>query len=180
MSDYFGSPIYTWITIVGNGAVTRTQAGFSIVDPINGIINFTTAPNPGSATPAAGVYASYNYQWFTDSEISQFIYQGAQDILAGTTDPTTIVNGLQPAMLQYALCDFWKARASQWAERYAATGGDTSEQAQTPAQAYMALAKDAYTKAKDLQTWFYQRQGQRNAPAWADIQPNWDPISPIR
>lgn len=180
LSDYFGAPLYIWITIIGTGGVVRTQQGFSVVDPINGIINFTTAPNPGNATQTAGVYASYNYQWFTDAEIAQFLYQAAQSTLAGTTDPTTIVNGLQPAMIQYALYEFWKSVASKWAEKYAATGGDTSEQAQTPAQTYLKLAQDAYAKAVNLQTLYYQRQGQRNAPASATISHNWDPISPIR
>ena len=122
-----GSPIYSWITIIGTGNVVRSQTGFTIVDPVNGIIQFTVAPNPGSATPTAGVYVAYNYQWFTDDKYAQYLYQAAQMVLAGTTDPTTIPNGLSDAMLQYALALFWFARASQYAEKYAATAGDSSE-----------------------------------------------------
>ena len=180
LSDDIGMAIYSWVTIVGTGAVVRSQAIFTIVDPINGIINFTDAPNPGSATPAAGVYVAYNYEWFTDSDYAQFLYQAAQMTLAGTIDPTTIVNGLSDAMVQYAIAQFWLARASQYAERYASSAGGVTEQVQAVAQIYLNLAKAANTRADFLKLDFYKRQGQREAPASADITHRWDKISPIR
>lgn len=182
MSDAIGSPMYTWITIVGTGAVVRTQTGFTIVDPLNGIIQFSVAPNPGSATAAAGVYAAYNYLWFTDDRYAQFLYQAAQATIAGTTDPTTIPNGLSDAMMQYAMAEFWKARGSSWIDKYAATGGDTSEQAQTPAQTFLTYAKDAKKNGDMLKVDYYQRQGQREAPGWVNPQsfppPRFDKITP--
>jgi hypothetical protein len=181
LSDVAGTPVYTWLTIIGTGAVSRTHAGFTITDQKNGIITFTVAPNPGNATPNAGVYLDYNYIWFTDDKYTEFLNQAAQDTMAGTaTDPTTIVDGLTQAMLQYALSYFWMARASLYAEQYESTGGDASERVQTVTQAYMALAKNAKAQGDDKRKMFYQRQGQRDLPSSQDGNVNFDPISPIR
>src|SRR5579863_4890427 len=53
--------VYTWVTIIGAGAVVRSQVHtfFKVIDPANGIIQFVSAPNPGSATANAGVYVDY-------------------------------------------------------------------------------------------------------------------------
>lgn len=181
LSDQAGTPVYTWLTIIGTGAVSRVHTGFTITDPVNGIITFNTAPNPGSGTPNAGVYLDYNYLWFTDAKHTEFLNNAAQDTFAGTTtDPTTIVDGLTQAMFQYALSYFWKARASLYAEQYESTGGDASERVQTVTQAYLALAKDAKTQGDNKRMMYYQRQGQRDEPSSQDGNVNFDPITPIR
>lgn len=184
LSDVAGAPAYTYVTIIGNGATTRTQSGFTIVDQINGIINFSVAPNPGSASQTAGVYVDYYYQWFTDAEYAEFLYQAAQFALAGTTDPTLIPNGLSFSMMQFAMAQFWYARASQYGEKYAATAGDSSEAVNTVSDAYMKLGKAAQAIAQSERTAYYQRQGQREAPAFGDPRsfppPRFDKITPRR
>lgn len=182
LSDVIGDPTYVWVTIVGTGAVVRTQIGFTIADPQNGIIHFSVAPNPGTATPAAGVYVDYNYVWFNDIKYAQFIYQAAQMTLAGTTDPTTIPSGLNDAMMQFAISQFWKARASQYAEQYKSSGGEASQEVQTVAQTYLNLGKDAFSAGLKLQTAYYQGQGQRESPGYGNFRtyppPRFDPITP--
>lgn len=181
LADSTGTPVYTWLTIKGTGSVTRSQSGFTITDPKNGIITFTVAPNPGTSNPNDGVYFDYNYVWFTDAKYTEFLNNAAQDTLAGSsTSPITIVDGLVQAMLQYALSYFWTARASRYAEQYESTGGDASEQVQTVTQAYLALAKNARKTGDTMRLDFYERQGQRELPSSQDGHVNFDPITPIR
>jgi hypothetical protein len=172
LSDYVGSALYTWVTVVGTGAVARTQVGFTIADQINGVISFTSAPDPGGGTyptaPPNGVYVDYNYEWFSDAKYAQFLYQAAQMTLAGTTDPTTIPNGLTDAMLQYGVYLTFTALAGRFAQEFASSGGEAHADAQQPAQVYRSLAKDAKANADQLKKDFYMRQGQREAPAFVN------------
>src|SRR5216684_235820 len=50
--------LYTWVTIIGTGAVVRSQLHtlFTVTDRVNGIIAFVAAPNPGTTVPNAGIY----------------------------------------------------------------------------------------------------------------------------
>lgn len=179
LSDYAGSPVYMWLTIIGSGAVTRTQSGFTIADQVNGIVSLTTAPNPGTSGND-GVYFSYNYQDYSDAKYANWLYQAAQMTLAGTTDPTTIPNGLSDAMLQYGVWLYALSRQAFFSRQYDSHAGDSSVSPQTRAQAYAALAKSAKAQADTLRDDYYKRQGQRFAPASATISLGWDPISPIR
>lgn len=188
LSDVAGAASFVWITVVGHGAQVRLQTGFTISDQANGIITFSAAPNPGNGTypvvPPVGVYADYNWIWFLDSDYTQFLNLASEMVVAGQTDPTTIPSGLDTAMMQYALAQFWFARASQWAEEYRSAGGEASEDAQTVGQTYMGLAKAANLRGDFLKKDFYQRQGQREAPAFASPQafppPRFDKITPRR
>lgn len=173
---------YVWVTIIGAGATVRSQSHtlFSVTDQVNGIITFAVAPNPGSAVSNAGVYVDYNFFWFTDAKYQEFLNQAANMTVAGVTDATQIAEGLVEPMLQYAIAYFWKARASQYAERYESTGGDASQRVQTVTQAYLALAKEAQSRGDYLKKDYYQRQGQRDLPSSQDGNVSFDPITPIR
>lgn len=184
LSDYAGAASFVWVTIVGHGAVTRTQAGFTIVDQVNGIISFSVAPDPGNGTypttPPNGVYVDYNFQWFSDAKYAEFLNRSANDTVAGTTDPTTIAEGLKEVMLQFALSKFWFARASQYANQYRSSGGDASEDVQTVCQAFTNLGKAALKAATDARTAYYQRQGQRDEMASIQVNYRIDSITPRR
>jgi len=168
-----------YITIVGTGAVFRTQTGFTLDDATNGLISFTVAPNPG-AGQGNGVYADYNYQWFTDAKYTEFLNESAQQTLAGVADPTAIVEGLKEVMLQYALAHFWMSRASQYAERYSSSGGEAGQSIESVAKAYITMADNANKRADKLKLDFYKRQGQREAPAVSLPHFSIDPITPVR
>lgn len=173
----FTSPQWSvFVTLNVSGTITpRSQVGFSLTDAYNGIITFDSAPASGTL-----ISADYNYLWFPDASYSEWLIEAAQETLAGVSDPSQIIEGLIEVMLQYGLSHFAMARASFFGEQIRASGGDQSQDAQTKADFYLNMSKSAYAKAKELQTLFYQRQGQRNAPASGDIQHLWDPVSPIR
>lgn len=176
--------VYTWITIVGTGAVYRTRLHtvFKVIDPTNGIIQFITAPNPGSAQ-GAGVYATYQYYWFSDAKYTEFLNEASSDLqLNAAVDPTTVQVGLVPPMLQYALARFFKARASQYMERYSSSGGEAGQSVESVAKGYLQAASQAEKRGDTLRDSFYKKQGQQLTPAFQTIgtAPRIDPITPIR
>jgi len=174
-----------YVTILGTGAVFRSQTGFTITDYVNGFITFTVAPNPGTAGPNDGLYVDYNYNWFNDAKYTEFLNEGAQNLqLDAAVDPTKVPSGLVPALLQYALGSFFRARAAQYADRYPSSGGEAGQNVQTVPQGYRAMANDCMKRGDSLRDDYYKRQGQRLAPAWASNRtyppPAIDPITPPR
>jgi hypothetical protein len=158
------------------GASFRTQAGFT-VDYANGIITFTSAPllnvNPFSV--------DYAFLWLVDSDYEDFLTQGARFVGPGdNSDPTAVSDGLIPAMLDFALCRFWKRRATAYAHKFSSSGGQAGQSVDVVTKAYNTLAESAYKSAKELRSDYYDRQGQKKAPASAVINYAMDPYSPPR
>ena len=162
-----------YVTIVGSSF--RTQSGFTLSDAANGILTFSPAPSNG-----AQVLVDYNYYWFADAFYNEFLTQAAQMALAGTTDSTSVPEGLKEAMMQYALYLFYGARASQYAERYSSSGGEAGQSVESVAKVYLSLANAAKKRADEIRDDYYKRQGQRHAPASATVSYQIDPITPIR
>jgi len=177
-----------YITIIGTGATYRTQTGFTLTDAANGIITFVTAPNPGAGS-GNGVYADYNYQYFSDEKYLEFLVEGSENLQLSQTppDPSTVVSGLVPALLQYGLSMFFKARYAQYASRYASTGGQAGHSVEVVGQTYLKAADMAEKRADKLRDDYYKKQGQSLTPAYAgtsilgaQIASQIDPISPPR
>lgn len=166
-----------FITVVGTNY--RTQAGFT-VDLVTGIVTFTAAPTSGVT-----IIADYNYYWFSDAQHTQFLNEAAGNLLlSASPDPTTVVQGLVPAMMQYALGNLLKARASQYAERYATSGSDASQSVDAVAKVFLALARGAEKRGDELRDSYYKKQGQGLTPAYnmpkTQPPPAFDPIAPRR
>lgn len=174
-----------YYTIVGTGAVVRSQSSFSVTDSPNGIVAFTAghAPNPGAAPN--GIWIDYAWQWFADAKYTEFITEGARNLqLSATGDPTTIPEGLIPAMLQYALANLFRARASLYQEKYSSSGGDAGQSVESVAKGFAAMANAADKRGDSLRDSYYQNQGQRLQAAWGSPTtyrpPAIDPITPER
>lgn len=158
------------------GTSYRIQTGFTMTDMANGILTFTAAP-----TANENIYADYNYYFFSDAKYTEFLNEAASNILQDATDdPTTVEAGLIPAMLQYALAYFFKARASQYQNRYSSSGGEAGQSVESVAKGFTMLATAAEKRADTMREDFYKRQGQREAPSAAVTNYRIDPITPIR
>ncbi len=176
------TPGSVYITIIGTGAAYRTQSGFTVNDFTLGLLTFSPAPNPGTGQ-GAGVYASYNYYWFSDAKYTEFLNEAYSDLsLNAAVDPTQIPLGLEPAMLQYALARFFKARASQYMERYSSSGGEAGQAVESVSKGYLQAASQAEKRGDTLRDSFYKKQGQQLTPAFQTNRtaPRIDPITPIR
>lgn len=167
-----------YITVVGTSY--RTQSGFT-VDLTTGIITFSVAPANG-----AQVLADYNYYWFSDTQLTEFLNTAAENLnlAQNPVDPTTVPTGLVPAMMQYALANVWKARASIYAERYSSSGGEAGQSVESVAKAYTELAKGSEKRGDTLRDAYYQSQGQQLKAAYSNPRtypaPGFDPITPRR
>lgn len=157
----------------------RQQTGYTFDDAASGISPaglITISPAPANA--ANPFLIDYNYYWFTDAEFTEFLNDAAQKL--GQTDPTKVAVNLVDILLQYCLGYFWQARATQYAHRYASSGGQVGQSVQDVTKAFKALADDAFALADKWRTAFYQRQGQREAPATATTNFAIDPMTPVR
>lgn len=156
------------------GTSYRIQTGFTITDVANGIITFTVAP-----TANESIYADYNYYYFSDAKYTEFLNEAASNLLLNATDdPTTVVAGLIPAMMQYALALFFKARASQYQSRYSSSGGEAGQSVESVASGYAKLAAAAEKRGDTMRQAFYENQSQNFSPGVAVANYRIDPITP--
>lgn len=164
-----------WVSTVG-GAF-RATTGFTF-DATTGIITYS----PTVPVTNAQLRADYYYYWFSDAKHQVFLEQGARGLLQGGTDPTLVVDGLTPALLQYALAAFFRARASQYQDKYDSSGGDNSQQVSSVAKGFAALAKDAQANGDKLRDDYYANQGANQKAAFSNPAtypaPRIDPITP--
>lgn len=177
------SVLYTY----GAGTI-RSATGFTILDQLaqsisgspgaigtTGYVSITSAPDQSTTQP---LYFDYFYLWFSDADY-QVMIDEATEILGGTAGQS-VVEGLYPALIQFALMRYWTRRSSTWATFYQSSGGGASADPKTPTQNFLALAKMAADLGKTLMMNYYTRQGQREAPASGSITYGVDPYTPKR
>lgn len=157
-------------------ATYRSQVGLTIDDAAQGL--FTISPAPAAAT--AGVwYIDYYFNWFIDTDYTEFLNDSARDLL-GISDPTLVADSLIAALLQYALGYFYQRRASYYADKYASSGGQVGQTVDVVTKNFQNLANAAFKQAQTLRDQFYTRLGQSKAPASAIANYAIDPITPSR
>jgi hypothetical protein len=162
-----------FVTMGPLAADYRLASGFTL-DAGNGILSFATAPASGLDP----FFVDYNWQWFTDAEHKEFLDEAAANLSA--KDPTLVVAGLIPALMQFALSAYYNRLASRYAPLYSSTGGQTGHQIDVVTKSFENLAKDAFNRAVQFRDDYYKRQGQREAPASQAENYNIDPYTPIR
>lgn len=155
------------------GSTVRTQTGFK-VDPLNGLLTFSTAPI-GTESPW---YVDYYWQWFEDAKYSTFLDMASYDV--GFSPTLTITPGLTNAWYLYAKCNYFKAMAAKYAWRFNSSGGGQGQEVDVVTQNYKKMADEAWEEAENMKTAFYTRHGARNAPATASTHMGIDPWTPIR
>jgi hypothetical protein len=165
---------------ITQGTTVRTQSGFT-VDFTNGIITFSTAPGESGSLPSPFT-ADYNFNWFTDTDYTLFIGKGmelcgvdadVQDgVIAGTLD-----ENLLPGVYDLALSYFYQARATQYADKYNASGGGQGQDVKSVCDQFMSMSKTFYASGIKKRDEFYTRQGQAKAPSSHFINYGVSPIS---
>lgn len=150
----------------------RAQTGITINDANMGMITITPAP-------ATGFVVDYFFYFFADADYTEFLNDAARDLM-GNGDPTLITDALTSALLQYALGHFYLARATQYAHRYSSSGGQAGQSVDVVTKNFQALAKAAMDYARTLRNDYYDRLGQRDAPASSLVTFKIDPVTPPR
>jgi len=170
--------LQNWPVVAGSlymtvGSTWRGQNGFT-VDPATGIITFTAAPTAGSNP----FEADYTYYWFSDADHTTFLNVAAK--MLGYTDPTGVEDGLVPALLHYALHEFWKRRSSQYANKYSSSGGTAGHSVEVVTGNFKKLAEEAFDTAGKLRDDFYKKQGRQLNPSSGVFGYAIDPYTPRR
>ena len=153
----------------------RATTGFTM-DLVNGLVVFASAP----AANANPFYIDYNFQWFTDTDYTDFITDATRDLGYSYVDPTTVPDTLIPALEQYALYYYWTRRASRYAHKYSSSGGSAGQQVDVVTENFLSLAKMAKKCGVDLRDDYYKKQGRQYDPASGTVTYQFDPMSPIR
>lgn len=166
-------PVVSGSVYMTVGTSFRGQTGFT-VDLVNGIIAYTVAPTAGSKP----FECDYNYNWFTDTDHTQFLLSAAQSL--GFAAAVDVPTGLNPAMLHYALHHFWERRASAYANKYSSSGGQAGHSVEVVTKAYKALSDTAMKDADKMRDDFYKKQGRRENPASGVVSYKIDPFTPRR
>lgn len=168
-----GVAVGPWYTY-GTGIV-RSTGGFTLTDADNGYVTITAAPDAATTFP---FFFDFRFLWFKDADYQTMIDEATQELgyQAGVATPT----GLYPALISLVLWRYWTRRASQWAIRYAASGGGAADSVETVCQAFRNLAKDARKTATDQIKFYMQGTGQRDRPSSYTVTMGIDPYTPKR
>lgn len=132
-----------------------------------------------SAAPASSCFVTYDFQFFNDDEITDFLVQATDFI--GYADMTTIVVGLIDTLVFKAGSDACFALSTRSGFLYNASAGGKAAQKGDISKKYRDLAKDLFDKAVAERTAFYgERKGQALSPAYGKFKTNQTPYTPPR
>jgi hypothetical protein len=145
-----------------NGVAATVTTDF----PEVGEFVLTSAPANGDT-----IEASYYIQWFQDSELTVFLNLASQWLGLGS-DHLTMVDGLRPAAMQYAMAGAYQKLALRFAEHISEMY--RLEDAKDPKlnaviDGYRKAAEVCRKEADDLKKNFYTRQGQSLQPYFSNI-----------
>jgi hypothetical protein len=148
-----------------NGA-RLAPAGVSSDDTESGAFALASAPADGDTLTCV-----YYWRWFNDPELQQFVVNAIQMVL-GSTDPATVVDGLIPAVLHYAGAQAYGKLAMAWtidpAMQYMLEDApkDKNGNAINP---FIQLQKQLEAKAQELRKGYYGRNDQAEEPIFAVV-----------
>jgi hypothetical protein len=156
------APLGVWL----NGSLLAA-ASVSVDYIESGDFNLVTAPVDGDR-----LEASYYIQWFTDTEISQFLRLGT-NWLGLNDDYTGLLEGLRPAVLKYAASEAYQKLALRWAESIQETfllNDATNDKTRFAIVDQYRKSAEVFRKdAEAVRDDFYSRSGQQKQPLFASI-----------
>jgi hypothetical protein len=155
----------------------RVVTGVTIDDANLGYISINPAPEAG--TQNAPFFVDYYFNWFADSDYTEFLNDAARD-LVGNGDPTLVIDGLISALLQFTLGHYWQARANQYASRYSSSGGMAGQSIDKVADRFGTWADQAFKLGQTLRDDYYKDLSQREKFASKIINYAIDPMTPPR
>lgn len=133
-----------------------------------------------AAAPTTSLFATYDWQYFTDAEITDFITQ-AGDFVEATADVTTVPVGLLDALVFKAASDACFALSARRAGLYDASAGGKSASKGDISKKYRELAKDLFDRAVAERAAFWgPKKGQATSPAYGKFATNQTPWTPRR
>lgn len=135
---------------------------------------FTTGTAPASA-----LLAIYDFQFFTDTEITDFLTQAGSFV--GADDVTQVATGLLDALVFKAASDACQALSVRTVPFFNASAGGKSMDKNEIAKKYAALSDSLFKKAVAERLAYYgDRKGEASSPAYGQFATKQTPWTPRR
>lgn len=132
-----------------------------------------------ASSPATSLFAQYDWTYFTDAELTDFINQAADFV--GVSDPTTVPVGMIDALVFKAGSDASFALSARRAGLYNAGAGGKTAQKGDISKKYKDLAKDLFDRATAERLAFYgTRKGKSSSPSYGKFATKQRPWTPRR
>lgn len=147
--------------------VDGVSAAVAIDDPVSGIFELAVAPAANKS-----VEATYYSQWFTDSQITQFMTDAALFCRAGA-DANNIDVGLRHAALKYASSEAYQFLSLYWSRQTAEAFklNDALEKDRfNLIKAYADMSKTFRQEAETIRDDYYSRAGRQKQPLWGFVK----------
>jgi hypothetical protein len=152
------------------GSVDVTPAA-SGVDWTKGEFLLATAPSA-----SVEVHASFYYQWFTDTELDEFLTAGAG--LLNYDGVTTVVIGLRGAVLDFACYYAAMRKAMEYADGPVASAQGYQADQSRPSPNWRLLAKQFWDAASEKVKMFVENPASNAGPAMAFVSYRLGPDTP--
>lgn len=132
------------VYVDGVPPVSGAPSGVVDIDEETGTFDLGTAPSGNIQ-----VQASFNYQWFTDAELTEFLTSaGTMLNFESITDPALPI-GVRAATLDFAVYYAYMKKAAEFADSLKATAAGYEADQSKSGPNWRDLAKLAYEKARD-------------------------------
>lgn len=163
--------ISTSLSVLADGAAATVTS--SADQALRGRFTIT------SSAPASSCFATYDFQFFTDAEITDFLTQAGSFV--GIEDITEVPVGLLDALVFKASSDACRALASRAAPFFNASAGGKSMDKNDIAKKYNDLADKLLKAAQDeRQAYYGDRKGEASSPSYGQFATKQTPWTPRR
>lgn len=154
------APLGVWVngSLLSGGVTTDFKSSGDFV--------LTTAPSDGDV-----VEASYYIQWFTDTEIQDFLRIACNWLNLGDTY-ANVEGGLRPCVLKYAAAEAYQKLSLRWAEHLSEgflLNDAPDEKRMAIIDVYAKQSKIFRDDAGSLRKAFYTRNDQNQQPLFGNI-----------
>ncbi len=177
--------------IFKNGAELAYSTDYTLTNPKQGIITFTTAPDV-----ADSLLTTFSWTWFDDIEWDHHLNRAANEIgftqyyvtssgvlgtetlPAGGSLPTDIPDGLFNAITLLAGSFAAQALSLRFAQKYDLSAGDQSFSPSQMAERFDGIREKLEKRALKARDDFYKAQGRQYRPTTAQtgfVLPSWSP-----
>lgn len=132
-----------------------------------------------STAPATSLLATYDFQFFNDTEITDFLTQAGSFV--GSDDITQVATGLLDALVFKAASDAARALSMRSAPFFTAAAGGKSMQKGDISKKYADLANKLLDAATaERQAFYGDRKGLASSPAYGQFATRQTPWTPKR
>jgi len=132
------------VYVDGNPALSGAPSGVVDVQYETGTFDLGAAPS-GSLE----VQASFNYQWFTDPELAEFLTAAGTMLNFESITDAALPIGVRSATLDFAAYYAYMKKAAEFADSLKATAAGYEADQSKSGPNWLALAKLSYEKARD-------------------------------